>query len=73
MNYQELRKEIMRFLLSKQIVSVAEACRIHDLNYTSINNQLNGRTAIKLGSFMELVQAIDEKFTINKEFKIVRR
>lgn len=73
MTHKELRREIMLWLISKDIYTIREACKKANTPYESITNQLNGRTSIKLGSFMELVQAIDEKFTINKEFKIVRR
>lgn len=73
MTHKDLRREFMLWIISKDIYTIREACSIANIPYESITNQLNGRTSIKLGSFMELVQAIDEKYTINKEFKIVRR
>lgn len=73
MNYQELRREVTKYYIEQGHKSLTDACEKAKVNYTTIYNQLYGRSEIKLYSMKEFVEEINEKFTINKDFKIVRR
>jgi len=76
MNHTELRKAVTLYYIEQGYKSLNKACEHAKVNYTSINNMLNGRTEIKLPMIKELVENLNEKFTIKEiegKYLIVRR
>jgi hypothetical protein len=68
--------EVTAFYIKQGKKTLLEACETADVNYTTIYNQLSGRTALKLYSIKELIEKINEKFTakeIDGKLIIVRR
>lgn len=74
--HQQARMEVTAFYIKQGKKTLLEACETADVNYTTIYNQLSGRTALKLYSIKELIEKINEKFTakeIDGKLIIVRR
>ncbi len=74
--HQQARMEVTAFYIKQGKKTLLEACETADVNYTTIYNQLSGRTALKLYSIKELIEKLNEKFTaveLNDNLVIVRR
>lgn len=74
--HQQARMEVTAFYIKQGKKTLLEACETADVNYTTIYNQLSGRTALKLYSIKELIEKLNEKFTakeIDGNLIIVRR
>jgi hypothetical protein len=74
--HQQARMEVTAFYIKQGKKTLLEACETADVNYTTIYNQLSGRTTLKLYSIKELIEKLNEKFTaveLNDNLVIVRR
>lgn len=74
--HQQARMEVTAFYIQQGKKNLLEACESVGMNYTTIYNQLAGKTAFKLYLIKEFVEKLNEKFTaveLNDKLIIVRR
>jgi hypothetical protein len=64
MTHKEVRKVVTLYYIEQGYKSLNKACEDAGVNYRVIDNMLNGRTEIKLPIINELVENLNEKFTI---------